>query len=192
MEHGDLRRRSLFLYGPPSIKFNRRREMKFINSLAYMFVGLAFSTVLVNASAHAYAGTEIANSPEMNPRELQLATDEWEVILEMIDAGSDQVAGPGGRGSSCSLSGMASYYGPGFHGRRTASGQTFNANGLTAAHRSLGFGQQVRVTSHTSGRSVTVRINDRGPFHGGRIIDLSAGAARVIGISTGRVHLQCI
>jgi rare lipoprotein A len=76
--------------------------------------------------------------------------------------------------------GRASWYGPQFHGRRTANGEIFNSNDLTAAHRSLPFGTKVRVTNINNGRSVVVRINDRGPFIGGRIIDLSAGAARIL------------
>ena len=76
--------------------------------------------------------------------------------------------------------GQASWYGPGFHGRRTANGEVFNSNELTAAHPSLPFGTKVRVTNMNNGQSVVVRINDRGPFAGGRIIDLSAGAARSI------------
>ncbi|WP_041934058.1 septal ring lytic transglycosylase RlpA family protein [Gloeothece verrucosa] len=78
--------------------------------------------------------------------------------------------------------GMASWYGPGFHGRRTANGERFNQRDLTAAHRYLPFGTLVRVTNLNNNRSVTVRINDRGPFVRGRIIDLSAGAANVLGL----------
>jgi rare lipoprotein A (peptidoglycan hydrolase) len=78
--------------------------------------------------------------------------------------------------------GLASYYGKGFHGRRTASGERFNQNAMTAAHRSLGFGTKVRVTHQRTGRSVVVTINDRGPFRGGRIIDLSRGAAQRLGM----------
>lgn len=78
--------------------------------------------------------------------------------------------------------GMASWYGPGFHGRRTANGERFNQNALTAAHRSLPFGTKVRVTNTRTGRSVVVRITDRGPFTGGRVIDLSAAAARIVGV----------
>ena len=81
-----------------------------------------------------------------------------------------------------SLSGMASWYGPGFHGRRSANGEIYNQNALTAAHRSLPFGTRVRVTNRHNGRSVVVRINDRGPFIGGRVIDLSAAAARIVGV----------
>ncbi|MBZ8179431.1 septal ring lytic transglycosylase RlpA family protein [Oscillatoria salina] len=78
--------------------------------------------------------------------------------------------------------GMASWYGPGFHGRRSASGERFNQNAMTAAHRSLPFGTMVRVTNLNNGRTAVVRINDRGPFIRGRVIDLSAGAARAIGM----------
>ncbi|MGI3903665.1 MAG: septal ring lytic transglycosylase RlpA family protein [Janthinobacterium lividum] len=79
--------------------------------------------------------------------------------------------------------GLASWYGPGFSGHRTASGERFNTGALTAAHRSLPFGSRVRVTSRRTGRSVVVRINDRGPFVGGRIIDLSPAASRVLGMN---------
>lgn len=84
--------------------------------------------------------------------------------------------------SSRSFSGVASYYGN-EAGNRTASGQRFNQNAMTAAHRSLPFGTRLRVT-HGS-RSVVVTINDRGPFIRGRVLDLSKGAARAIGL-TGR------
>ena len=73
--------------------------------------------------------------------------------------------------------GIASWYGPGFEGRLTASGERFNPRELTAAHRSLPFGTIVRVTNRNNGRTVDVRINDRGPFVRGRIIDLSRAAA---------------
>lgn len=80
------------------------------------------------------------------------------------------------------VNGFASWYGPGFHGNMSASGEIFNQNALTAAHRTLPFGTRVRVTNLDNGQSVVVRINDRGPFHGNRVIDLSAGAARVLGV----------
>lgn len=78
--------------------------------------------------------------------------------------------------------GIASWYGPGFHGRRSASGEPFNQNAMTAAHRTLPFGTQVRVTNLRTGASVIVRINDRGPFTRGRVIDLSRAAAGEIGM----------
>lgn len=75
--------------------------------------------------------------------------------------------------------GIASFYGS---GSRTANGEHFNPMGLTAAHRTLPFGTHLHVTNQNNGRSVDVRVNDRGPFIGGRIIDLSVGAARALGI----------
>ena len=83
--------------------------------------------------------------------------------------------------------GSASWYGPGFHGRRTANGESFNQYALTAAHRTLPFGTRVLVTNLYTGRQVVVRINDRGPFSGNRIIDLSAGAANQIGLTSAGV-----
>ena len=87
--------------------------------------------------------------------------------------------------------GIASWYGPGFHGRLTANGERYNQYGLTAAHKTLPFGTQVRVTNLHNGRSVVVRINDRGPYAHGRVIDLSKGAANLIGlISSGVAPVQ--
>lgn len=78
--------------------------------------------------------------------------------------------------------GWASWYGPRFHGRRTANGERFNKFHLTAAHRTLPFNTRVRVTNLQNGRSLVVRINDRGPYIRGRIIDLSYAAARRLGM----------
>jgi rare lipoprotein A len=78
-------------------------------------------------------------------------------------------------------SGLASVYG--YRGGRTASGEPARPSGLTAAHRSLPFGTRVRVTNRRNGRSVVVRINDRGPFVRGRVIDLTPAAAQVLGFS---------
>ena len=78
--------------------------------------------------------------------------------------------------------GRASWYGLAFHGRKTANGEKFDMNAMTAAHPTLPFGTRVLVRNPSNGRSVIVRINDRGPYAGGRIIDLSFAAARAIGI----------
>lgn len=75
------------------------------------------------------------------------------------------------------VQGAASWYGPGFYGRTTANGERFRKGTLTAAHRTLPFGTKVRVTNLSNGRSVVVRINDRGPFRYHRVIDLAHGAA---------------
>src|SRR6187402_1611211 len=90
--------------------------------------------------------------------------------------------------------GVASWYGREFAGRRTASGERFDPASYTAAHRTLPFGTRVRVTSAT-GKSVVVRINDRGPFTGGRVIDLSQAAAAELGLvraGSGRVSLALL
>ena len=91
--------------------------------------------------------------------------------------------------------GMASYYGNELAGNRTASGERFNPQAMTAAHRTLPFGSMVRVTNVSNGDSVIVRINDRGPFSRGRVIDVSQAAAREIGMhrsGTARVKLALL
>jgi rare lipoprotein A len=91
------------------------------------------------------------------------------------------------------LNGHASWYGPGFHGRKTASGERFDRNEMSAAHKTLPFGTLVRVIDEKTGRSVLVKINDRGPYVRGRLLDLSEGAAQRIGIrgrGTGDVRLE--
>ncbi|MCC5619501.1 septal ring lytic transglycosylase RlpA family protein [Nostoc sp. CHAB 5836] len=99
------------------------------------------------------------------------------------------------RAVRATLRGIASYYGYDFSGNRTASGQRFNPEGMTAAHRSLPFGTQVRVTNTRNGRSVVLRINDRGPFIRGRVIDVSTGAARILGMigsGVAPVHIEVL
>nr|WP_230530069.1 septal ring lytic transglycosylase RlpA family protein [Microvirga roseola] len=99
-------------------------------------------------------------------------------------------AEPNKKSAKVIQSGKASWYGPGFHGKKTASGETFNTNEMTAAHRTLPFGTKVRVVNKKTGKSVVVRINDRGPYAHGRVIDLSRASAQAIGISgVGAVEL---
>jgi rare lipoprotein A len=104
----------------------------------------------------------------------------------------DSNASIGSQSSGRGFAGKASYYGN-ESGSKTASGQRFNQNAMTAAHRSLPFGTKLRVTH--GGRSVVVTINDRGPFIRGRVLDLSTGAARAIGLTSagvGRVVAELI
>jgi rare lipoprotein A len=111
-------------------------------------------------------------------------------LLTACHAFSPQAYGPG-----FSETGLASWYGPEFHRKRTASGERFDMDALTAAHRSLPFDSYVRVTNVATGRSVVVRINDRGPFVADRIIDLSARAARQLGIKEDgvvRVRIEVV
>lgn len=94
-------------------------------------------------------------------------------------------------GGNLVAEGKASYYARNFHGKRTASGEFFNLNHYTAAHRTLAFGTSVRVINLANGKDVVVRINDRGPFMKGRIIDVSPAAAKEIGLlSTGTANVR--
>ena len=130
-------------------------------------------------------GTMMASSAEAGYRKKRHSFHKRPVAEARYDAEA-----AGGRGFQ---SGYASWYGPGFHGRKTASGERFNSHDLTAAHRSLPFGARVRVINQATGRSVVVRINDRGPFHRGRVIDLSRASAAARGLGgTARVQLVAL
>lgn len=111
--------------------------------------------------------------------------------LSLVSCGSSLTATSGS-----STTGKASWYGGRFHGRKTASGERFDKRAMTAAHRKLPFGTRVRVTSLNTGRSVEVRINDRGPFgRRERIIDLSEAAAETLGMKNAgvvRVKLEVL
>ncbi len=92
-------------------------------------------------------------------------------------------------------SGTASWYGPGYHGKQTACGERFDQDAMTAAHGRWPCGTKIKVTLLSTGKSVTVRINDLFPNHKGRLIDVSRGAARAIGLigpGTGRVRLEVV
>jgi rare lipoprotein A len=105
------------------------------------------------------------------------------------------VAAAGGDPVVKTIVGWASYYGPGFHGRQTASGEIFDMNELVAAHRTLPLGTVARVTNLANGRSVILRINDRGPYITGRILDVSKGAAKVLAFvrdGTTRVRIDIL
>lgn len=93
------------------------------------------------------------------------------------------------------LEGVASYYAHDFHGRKTSNGEVYDMYALTAAHRNLPFGTKILVTNLENNKEQIVRVNDRGPFHEDRIIDLSLGAARALGFEqkgTARVRLEIV
>ena len=117
------------------------------------------------------AGSRTPGMPDADARA------EQEASRAASDAGKD-------RSESLELYeiGIASYYGRRFHGRRTASGEAFDMHRLTAAHRLLSFGTVLQVTNLSNGKSVKVRVNDRGPYVGGRVLDLSWAAAERIGM----------
>ena len=117
---------------------------------------------------------------------IEIPEDEPSVIEKLNTVASNTVR-------RFSQTGTASWYGRQFHGRKTASGDTFDMNGLTAAHRSLPLNCFIRVTNKTNGQSVIVKVNDRGPFHGNRVLDLSYGAAKQLGITnsgTAKVSIE--
>ncbi|MFV5489923.1 septal ring lytic transglycosylase RlpA family protein [Acinetobacter sp. ASP199] len=111
---------------------------------------------------------------------IEIPEDEPSVIEKLNTVASNTVR-------KFSQTGTASWYGRQFHGRKTASGETFDMNAMTAAHRSLPLNCYIRVTNKNNGKSVVVKVNDRGPFHGNRVVDLSYGAAKRLGITNAGV-----
>ena len=110
-------------------------------------------------------------------------------------SGPPSPAAPGASPAAWTQTGVASWYGEPFHGRTTASGETYDMNDLTCAHRTLPFGTRLHVRNLENGRTVVVRVNDRGPFVKDRIVDLSRRAARelgMIGPGTARVRITVI
>ena len=154
-----------------------------------LFVGLvaAFS---LNACASPVADTSVQAA----------ATAQLDVVVQTEPLHktanlSYKVAGkryqPTKKIESFSQTGKASWYGPGFHGKKTSSGERFDMNTLSAAHRTLPIPSYARVTNLSNGKSVVVRINDRGPFHGNRVMDLSKAAAKELGfIHTGTANVK--
>ena len=120
--------------------------------------------------------TSLALSSSLLASDTAQVSNDEDVLERLTAVASNSV-------SKFKQTGLASWYGRQFHGRKTASGETFDMNGLTAAHRSLPLNCYVKVTNKTNGKSVVVKVNDRGPFHGNRVMDLSYGAAKQLGIT---------
>ncbi|MEI6032099.1 MAG: septal ring lytic transglycosylase RlpA family protein [Synechococcaceae cyanobacterium ELA739] len=142
--------------------------------------------------APATAATFSSTSPAVAIRELDAAPNWDEKFIRQMNPAP---AANGLLASADVSVGQASWYGPGFYGGRTASGEVLRPGTLTAAHRYLAFGTKVRVTNLQNGLTAVVRINDRGPFHGGRIIDLAHGAAQQLGVTssgTAQVKLEVL
>ncbi len=163
--------------------------------------GIAFAAVLMlpaSAGAPALAGTgpdEFASSfATINVAAAAFVPSAGMVDVTKIDP-VDEPASPDASTGRTIGGGIASYYGAELAGHRTANGERFNPGELTAAHRTLPFGSRVRVTNAGTGKSVIVRINDRGPFARARIIDLSKSAAAQIGLvarGSGQVELALV
>jgi len=146
---------------------NGRQTYKFIGTFAVLLILLSFQ-ILVKADVVKFNAEPYYIEPEELP--------------ETIDIGELNVAND----YLYTIEGIASYYAQRFHNRKTANGERFDMHGFTAAHKTLPFGTILRVTNTVNGKNVLVRINDRGPFVGRRIIDLSYKSAKVIdGISVG-------
>ena len=133
--------------------------------------GLVMATVLCIGAGLSPA---FAGDPSVPPPKIEMAPDGEPMVVH---------------------EGEASFYGPGFHGKKTATGETFNQNKLTAASRELPLGTKATVTNKENGKEVEVRINDRGPYVDGRVIDLSKAAARKLdmiedGVSDVRVEVK--
>lgn len=121
--------------------------------------------------------TSLAINSSLLASDTSQVTDDEDVLERLTAVASNSV-------SKFKQTGLASWYGRQFHGRKTASGDTFDMNGFTAAHRSLPLNCYVKVTNKNNGKSVVVKVNDRGPFHGNRVLDLSYGAAKQLGITS--------
>jgi rare lipoprotein A (peptidoglycan hydrolase) len=149
---------------------------------------------LVIVSLIAQSCTAISGLSEKNDQSLALTrvsseTNAGDANIQNVSATSDSLKKK--RGAKHNLSGTASWYGPGFHGKRTASGEIYDQNRLTAAHKTLPLGSKARVTNLENGSAVEVEINDRGPFVEGRIIDLSRAAAGALGfVKSGTAPVQ--
>lgn len=152
-------------------------------------VALAVAAMLSSAPTHAVAGDAPA-SPRLEMLQdvvASLPATDGPVMSQKVEAVEQAFEAIG--------QGEASYYGRELQGNRTASGERFNAEGFTAAHRTLPLGTRLRVTNLANGRSVIVRVNDRGPFVHSRLIDVSLGAAReinMLGSGRARVKLEVV
>jgi rare lipoprotein A len=156
----------------------------------YAGVMAADSSAVVDTTRQARtdsaANTDALTAPPDSLEQMEKApADKTEVVEEAGETGAEVVVGRG----------EASYYGAGLAGNPTASGEAFDPSKLTAAHRTLPLGSRVRVTNLRNDETVTVRINDRGPFHGNRVLDLSRRAAERIGMlarGTARVKIELL
>lgn len=142
--------------------------------------GTAVRDITDRALAGAYEPTDLATEPDPAPDTADAAPAVEPTVAPRAvtapDRGDRSAVEPG-------WTWRASWYGPGFHGNLTANGETYDQWAMTAAHKTLPFGTQLRVTNVANGESVVVRINDRGPFIPGRDLDLSRGAAEALGFA---------
>ncbi|MEW4447674.1 septal ring lytic transglycosylase RlpA family protein [Qipengyuania sp. JC766] len=185
--------------------YSTRARMRMLLAIGALTFAVPASAALAEATDD--ATTAVPALP--SPADQSAAIDTMPSVEESFDAFETLPPAPEASGNEVDLetievpvepevttqrslgSGIASYYGKRFHGRRTANGERFDMNAMTAAHKTLPFGSKVRVTNKRTGKSVIVRINDRGPFVRGRHIDVSRAAATEIGlIATGHASVD--
>jgi rare lipoprotein A len=166
-------------------------------SVALLIAGSALAAAPLEAHAATPSFSVIPAAAQLSLREVEPLPFNDELLrptAPSVRLASTLAMAPSQRVSKV-IEGTASWYGPGFFGNRTASGEVYRPGTLTAAHRSLPFGTMVRVTNLNNGRSAVVRINDRGPFVGSRVIDLGHGAAQQVGLvssGTAPVRLEVL
>ena len=178
-----------------------------INSRMDFVLTLNRHTLFATLTAAAIGLFSIGNASAQTAKGALLAKQANEIMVTQQDSivraeklhpsanRSYKVAGkryqPMTKVSSFSQSGNASWYGGKFHGRKTASGERYDMHAMTAAHRTLPIPSYVKVTNTRNGKSVMVKVNDRGPFHGNRVLDLSKAAASQLGfLSSGTAHVK--
>lgn len=168
------------------IRLKTKKRIALAVSVA-AFVSVGFTSALTSAKEMATPNAVVADYPVIGATKLEQKAPSVNVQKTSFAPSDTKLR--------ALQTGVASYYGPGFHGRRTANGETFNMNAMTAAHRTLPFGTLVKVTNLSNGKSTVVRVNDRGPYVGNRVIDLSVAAAKEIGSThsgTARVNLEVL
>lgn len=192
-EHNSIDQASI--HHMPTRRERLRAFMRLKSQRRYLIGGIAALGVSTAALAGAFA------NESASPDVVKLGEGKASVEAQPLTAfaaETEETSAPAPTPSTSEspmADGEASYYGSELAGNRTASGEVFDPNQLTAAHRTLPLGSKVRVTNPRNGQSVVVRINDRGPYHGNRVIDLSTAAARTIGLirsGTGRVNLALL
>jgi rare lipoprotein A len=166
------------------------RASRLLGAVALLITGstvapaMAATPNLSHVQSSAVALREVGEPPSFEDRLLRQAPPMTIAQTLMASTSTGRV-----------INGQASWYGPGFYGNRTANGEVFTRGTMTAAHRTLPFGTRVRVRNLSNGRTAVVRINDRGPFHYGRVLDLAHGAASELGViasGTAQVSLEVL
>lgn len=165
-----------------------RRKAAVVTSAALLAAGAGVAVSAPAPQAEVAVATPARVVPDVPAAEVPVA-----LVSHLDDAPEAEEAAPDAETGQPIGGGRASYYGRELAGNPTASGEPFDPSDLTAAHRTLPLGTRVRVTHERTGESVVVRVNDRGPFHGDRVIDLSRAAADAIGLTqrgTGTVSIE--